>query len=192
MSELVERLYDTLINSDLPEILNGHNKMADLRYLVLTAVAPVDPLAVAKTEFSLVELQEIAGHLRLDFGTEGDWYKQPIAILEKTLAPNNLVRVTERKGKPRFFYSITENGVEEVVKRVERLQAVAQVAELKRKMMYGKVRRVEKTVLPKSVVNLCDDSLSVDDLDAILDELVRDLELRTNVEDAAPRPQSTP
>jgi hypothetical protein len=185
-------LYDTLINSDLPEILNGDRRLADLRYLVLAAVAPVDPSAVTKTEFSLVELREIAERLRLAFGTNGDWFRQPIGILEKTLAPKNLVRVTERKGKPRFFYSITENGVKEVVRRIERLQAVAQVVELKRKMISGKVRRVEKVVLPKSVVHLCGDSLSVDDLDVILDELIRELELQTNVKDVIPRSQSAP
>lgn len=182
MNELVERLYDTLLNSNLPEVLNGDRRLEDLRYLVLTAVAPVDPSAVAKNEFGLQELREIAEKLRLDFGggegKERDWYRPSIRILENRLAPKKLVRVTEKKGKPRFCYSITETGVEEVVRRVERLQALAQVAELKQKMILGKVKKTEKETLPQTLVHLHGGPVSAEGLDVIQDELVRELELQ--------------
>jgi hypothetical protein len=174
MSELVDcSLYQGLIKSDLPEILNDkENRLENLRYLVLTAIARCDPLAVAKNRFSLTDLQEIAAHLRLSF----DFYHGALKILEEVLIPAGLVTVTESEGKPRYHYSITEKGWDEVLKRMEVLRTLAQVIEFKRKIVLGKAKRIENPSLPKNLVGLLSGD-SLEDLDFIKEKLVKDLQL---------------
>ncbi len=167
-------LYDGLVKSDLPEVLNDKaNRLHNLRYLVLTALASCDPSAVAKTRFSLSDLEGIAGNLRLDF----EFTKVAPRILEKVLAPARLVAVTESEGKPRYYYSITEDGWKEVENRMERLRTLAQVIELAKKLILSKKKRTDKRDLPKSATGLLGNSVSLEDLESIKEDIIRDLQL---------------
>jgi hypothetical protein len=175
MNELVVdcSLYEGLIKSDLPEILNGQeNRLDNLRYLVLTALAPCDPQAVAKTRFSLADLQRIAANLRFDFENT---HVAP-RILEKVLAPAKLVAVSESEGKPRYYYSITEDGLKEVVNKMDRLRTLAQVVDLGKKLVLSKKKRIDKRDLP-SAMGLLGNSVSLEDLDSIKEDIIRDLQV---------------
>lgn len=166
--------YEELIKSDLPEVLNDRsNRLVDLRYLVLTAVAPCDPTAVAKTRFSLSDLQGIAGNLRLDF----EFTKVAPRILEEVLAPRKLVTVTESEGKPRYYYAITQDGWKQAVDKIEILKMLAQVIDLGKKLVLSKKKRIDKRDLPKNALGLLGNSVSLEDLDSIKEDLIQDLQL---------------
>ena len=175
MNETIDcTLYQRLINSDLPEVLNDkENRLENLRYLVLTAMASCDPSAVAKDRFSLSDLREVAAHLRFDF----EFYHGAPKILEEILAPANLVNVIESEGKPRYYYTITENGWHEVLGKIETLKTLAQIIELKKKIILSKGKRISRRGLPTDVSSLLDDSVSAADLDSIEADLVEDLQV---------------
>ncbi|MGB9022250.1 MAG: hypothetical protein WCC94_02310 [Candidatus Bathyarchaeia archaeon] len=174
MNEIVERLHRTLLTTNLPEILNGSRLLKELRYLILAAVAPCSPHGVAKTKFNRRELQEIAQALRLDF----EYYHEAPQVLEETLAQSNLV-VADKDDSGWTHFSITSEGIEQVVRRVEDLQMLAEVVALRQKyVMPVKPIRIEARDLPKTMVRLAHPgALSVQDLDTIQEQLIRKLVL---------------
>jgi hypothetical protein len=173
MNEIVERLYRTLLTTNLPEILNGSRLLKELRYLVLVAVAPCCPHGVGKTKFNRKALQQIAEVLRLDF----EFFHEAPKVLEETLTRSNLV-VAAKDESGWTYFSITSEGTEEVVRRVEDLQTLAEVVTLKQKYVVPvKPIRIEARDLPKAMVRLAPGTLSIQDLDTIQEELIRKLVL---------------
>ncbi len=172
MNEIMLRMYEGLVKSNLPEVLNACPLLDELRYLVLLAVAPVSPFGVAKTEFIRADLRKIAKALRLRF----DYYHEAPEVLENRLAKFNLIIADERDKKT--YYSITKEGEDEVVKRMEHLDDLAEVTKLEQKFLTPGHDAKEKTLLPKSVVQLTSDSPSFDDLLAVEEEMVRGLALK--------------
>jgi hypothetical protein len=154
--------------------LNGeHNRLDNLRYLVLAAVAPCDPQAVAKTRFSIADLQRIAANLRLDF----EHTHAAPRILEEVLATAKLIERTESDGKPRYYYSITESGLREVANKMHSLRTLAQVVEFEKKMILSGKKRYGRRDLPSNVAGLLGDSVSLDDVRSIKEVIIRDLQI---------------
>jgi hypothetical protein len=172
MSEILLRLYEGLVKTNLPEVLNACPLLDELRYLVLLAVAPASPFGLAKTEFNRSDLRKIAKALRLRF----EYYHEAPEMLENRLAKFNLIVANERES--RLYYSITKEGGDEVVKRMELLGDLVEVTKLEQKFLTPGHSIKEKTVLPKSVVQLASDSPSIDDLLAVEEDMIKGLVLR--------------
>jgi hypothetical protein len=173
LNEIVERLYRTLLSTNLPEILNGSRLLTELRYLVLVAVAPSCPHGVGKKQFNRRALQQIAGVLRLDF----EYYHEAPEVLEKTLVQSGLIAASKDEAGWTYF-SITDEGTEQVVRRVEDLQTLAEVVALKEKYVVpARPIRIEANDLPKTIVRLASGTVTVKDLDTIQDDLIKKLVL---------------
>jgi hypothetical protein len=166
-------MYEELVKSDIPEVLNGNNRLDNLRYLVLAAVAPCDPQSVAKTRFSMADLQSVAENLRMHFDNT---HTAP-RILEEVLATAKFIEITKSEGKPRYYYSITEFGLKEVANKMKSLRSLAQVVDFEKKLILNKKKRLDRRDLPKNVVGLLGGSPSSEDLRAIKQHIIRDLEL---------------
>ncbi len=170
MNEILLRLYEGLVKSNLPEVLNACPLLDELRYLVLVAVAPVSPFGLAKTEFNRSDLRRIAKALRLRF----DYWHEAPDVLEKKLAKFDLITADDRSSK--IYYSITKEGEDEVVKRMRHLEELTEVTKLEQKFLLpGREPKTENVILPKSVVHLANDSLSFEELLVIEDELIKGL-----------------
>ncbi len=173
MNEIMLRMYEGLVKSNLPEVLNACPLLDELRYLVLLAIAPVSPFGLAKTEFNRSDLRKIAKALRLRF----DYYHEAPEVLENRLAKFNLIIADERNSKT--YYSVTKEGEAEVVKRMEHLNDLAEVTKLEQTFLTPGHAVREKMLLPKSVVHLVSDSLSFDDLLAVEEDMIKGLVLRS-------------
>jgi hypothetical protein len=169
MNEILMRLYEGLVKSNLPEILNASSLLDELRYLVLIAVAPISPFGLAKEEFNRSDLRKIAKTLRLRF----DYWHEAPEVLDKRLAKFKLVTVKERNSK--IFYSATKEGEDEVVKRMELLNDLSEVSKLEQRFLSPANKIAEKLVVPRTAVGLTSGSLSFESLLAIEDELTRGL-----------------
>jgi hypothetical protein len=176
MNEILFRLYEGMVKSNLPEILNACPLLDELRYLALVAVAPISPFGLAKTEFNRSDLRKIAKYLRLRY----EYYHEAPEVLEKRLAKFGLIVASERDSK--IYYSITKEGEDEVVKRTQSLDDLAEVTKLEQKFLVpGRKATPEEVVLPKNVVHLVSEGMSFEDLLTIEDELVGGLALRSQV-----------